>query len=181
MTAPVFVLTVVTSADGFIARRAGEPPQLWASPEEQALFYADIEAADWAIMGRRTHEDADRAERRRIIFSSGAPGWRRKTQLWLDPKGLAAGDLAALVEGVRPLRRGVILGGTRVHDWFLAQGGIHEVHLTIEPVRFGVGLPVFSGQEGDPERVMEGAGFGRVSDGRLNAGGTRYQVWRPGG
>jgi len=35
---PRFTLLVVCSADGFIARRPGEAPSAWASPEEQAVF-----------------------------------------------------------------------------------------------------------------------------------------------
>ena len=41
-----FTLTLVVSADGFIAPRAGVSPQDWASAEEQELFFADIEQAD---------------------------------------------------------------------------------------------------------------------------------------
>ena len=38
-------VAVVTSADGYIARSHDEPPQAWASAEEQALFFADVEEA----------------------------------------------------------------------------------------------------------------------------------------
>ena len=46
-----FTLTVVTSADGYIARATDHPPQAWASAEEQVLFFRDVEAADWVILG----------------------------------------------------------------------------------------------------------------------------------
>ena len=69
-----FTLTVATSADAFISRSTDEPPQAWASEEEQALFFRDVEAADWAIMGRNTHQAADKPHRRRIIFSSQKRG-----------------------------------------------------------------------------------------------------------
>lgn len=172
---PTFTLTLVTSLDGFIARAADEPPQAWASPEEQALFLRDVAAADWAIMGRNTHEAADRPERRRIIFSTKTRGWKRPTQLWLDPGPLTPADLAARVSALRPLERGLILGGTRVHDWFLAHRAIHVVHLTIEPVRFGSGLPIFSDQAGrDPLQVFVSRGFRPGAVRRLNDGGTLY-------
>ena len=86
-------------------------------------------------MGRHTHEAADKPHRWRIVFSSQAAGWQRPTQLWLDPGALTPGDLAKRVAEVRPLARGLILGGTRVHDWFLAHRAIHRVHLTEEPQR----------------------------------------------
>lgn len=170
-----FTLTVATSADGFISRSTDEPPQAWASAEEQDLFFRDVEAADWAIMGRNTHLAADRPDRRRIIFSTKTDGWKRPTQLWLDPAGVEPGDLAARVAPVHPLRTGLILGGTRVHDWFLAHRAIAEVHLTIEPVAFGRGLPIFTGQiDRNPVTAFTRRGFHVVSEETLNAAGTRY-------
>ena len=175
---PHFTLTVATSADGFIARAHDDAPQNWASPEEQALFFRDVEAADWAVMGRHTHEAADKPHRRRIVLSTTISGWQRPTQLWLDPRGIAsADDLPALVEEVHPLERGLILGGTRVHDWFLAKNAIDRVHLTIEPVIFERGLPIFSDQVGkDPLQIIEKKGFIVRFDETLNARGTRYFV-----
>lgn len=170
-----FTLTVATSADGFISRSTDEPPQAWASPEEQALFFRDVEAADWAVMGRNTHEAADKPHRRRIIFSTSKQGWQRPTQLWLDPKKLVPKDLAALVDERRPLVSGLILGGTRVHDWFLFHDAIGDVHLTVEPVVFEDGLPIFSDQQSrDPVDVFTAHGYCITEDRQLNSAGTRY-------
>ena len=176
---PEFTLIVVTTADGFIARDPGHSPAGWASAEEQALFFAEVEAADWGIMGRHTHQAADRPDRRRIVFSSALarPEWRRPTQLWLDPSGLNPDDLAALVAEVRPLRRGLILGGTRVHDWFHAAGRISRVMLTVEPVEFGAGLPLFTGQPGPAEEVLARLGYRLESERALNASGTRLLMF----
>lgn len=180
MSDPVFTLTVVTSADGFIARHPGESPQAWASPEEQALFFADVEAADWSVMGRATHEAADRPDRRRIVFSTQKTGWQRPTQLWMDPADATPAALAKAVAGVHRLEKGLILGGTRVHDWFLQQGAIDRVHLTVEPLVFGSGLPVFSGQEdADAVALFTARGFRVVEERRLNEGGTRFLVLAP--
>ena len=172
-----FTLTVATSSDGLISRSTDEPPQAWASAEEQTLFFRDVEAADWSIMGRNTHEAADRPLRRRIIFSTTRSGWQRPTQLWLNPDEATPEDLATMVGGVHPLNAGLILGGTRVHDWFLAHDAIHRVHLTVEPVVFGDGLGIFS-EDGvqDPVAAFTSRGFGVESDVVLNAEGTQYLV-----
>ena len=182
MTRPAFTLAVVTSADGFIARAADDAPQTWASPEEQALFFADVEAADWAVMGRHTHEAADRPDRRRVVFSAaaGTGVWRRPTQLWIDPGPVDPADLPRLVGAIHPLREGLILGGTRVHDWFLAHRAIDRVHLTVEPLRFGTGLPMFGGYTGRADEVLAALGFVKRSERSLNAGGTLHSVWTPG-
>ena len=90
-------------------------------------------------------------------------------------------DLADHVADVQPLTNGLILGGTRVHDWFLAHKAIHQVNLTIEPVTFGKGLPVFSdAQQADPVENFTSQGFEIEHDERLNSAGTRYLVLRPG-
>lgn len=175
-----YLLTVVVSEDGFIARSVGEPPQAWASVEEQELFFVDVEAADWAIMGRHTHEAADRPDRRRIVFSSKVSGWKRPSQLWVDPECLTPQTLPEQVREVHALARGLILGGTRVHDWFLAHGAIDCVHLTVEPVRFGTGLSVFSdARSGDPVEEFTRRGFEIISEERLNSAGTRFLVLEP--
>lgn len=170
-----FTLAVVTSADGFIARHPGHGPWEWASAEEQALFLAEVAAADWAIMGRGTHQAAPRPDRRRIVFSAAVPQpeWRQPTHLWLDPAGMTPDDLPALVAGAHPLRHGLILGATRVHDWFHAGAGIHRVLLTVEPVRFGGGLPLFTGQAGPAEAVLERLRYLPQTERALNAAGTR--------
>lgn len=170
-----YTLTIVTSADGYIARAIDHPPQAWASAEEQVLFFEDVEAADWVILGRNTHEAAERPDRRRIVFSRTVEGWQRSTQLWVDPAKLTPEDLPALVETARPLNKGLILGGTTVHDWFHRHRAIDRVHLTIEPVEFGSGLPIFTGQAlRDPVQVFERAGYGITSERMLNTTGTRY-------
>lgn len=177
-----FTLTVATSADGFISRSTDEPPQAWASSEEQALFFRDVEAADWAIMGRNTHLAADRPDRRRIVFSTKTRGWQRPTQLWVDPSKSTPADLSTLVGQVHPMKTGLILGGTRVHDWFLEHGAIHDVHLTIEPVAFGTGLPIFTGQcDRNPVNAFTRRGFHILSEETINAAGTRYLELAPDG
>jgi dihydrofolate reductase len=176
MTRPHFTLAVVASTDGYIARHSGHGPWEWASAEEQAIFLAEVAAADWAIMGRGTHEAAPRPDRRRIIFSASAPDpeWRQPTHLWLDPAPHTPDGLAALVAPVHPLRRGLILGATRVHDWFHAAGRIDRVLLTIEPVTFGTGIPVFTGMEGPADSTFARLGYRTLSERPLNATGTRF-------
>jgi dihydrofolate reductase len=179
---PTFTLLVVTTSDGFIARHPAHSPADWASPEEQALFRSKVAAADWGIMGRRTHEAADRPDRRRIILSTSAPEphWRRPTQLWLDPAGLTPDDLATLVAPVHPLRHGAILGGTAVHDWFHRAGRIDRVLLTVEPVSFGTGLTIFTGETGPAEEVLARHGYRRTEERVLNPAGTRLLTYLPG-
>ena len=79
------------------------------------------------------------------------------------------------MSGVHPFEKALILGGTRVHDWFLVHHAIDRVHLTIEPITFGDGLPVFSAQiSQDPVEIFDHAGFEVDNETVLNDAGTRY-------
>jgi dihydrofolate reductase len=84
-----------------------------------------------------------------------------------------------MVAQVRPLRRGLILGGTRVHDWFHAHRRIDRVLLTVEPLDLGGGLPLFSGAEGPAEAVLAARGYRQVDSRLLNRGGTRLLTFLP--
>jgi dihydrofolate reductase len=173
-----FTLTAVVSADGYIARRAGEHPGSWASAEEQARFLVEVPGYDWAFMGRTTHETAFRTDRRRVVFSHAANGleWREKTHLWVDPNEVSLTDILAALMPVRPPRRCIVLGGATVHDWFLAHDLIDRVELTIEALRFGGGLPLLTGQPDDVTGELLRRGFAIVEQQELNVQGTRLLV-----
>jgi dihydrofolate reductase len=175
MPRTTFTLTAVVSADGFIGRRAGEHPGSWASAEEQVRFLAEVPTYDWAFMGRTTHETAFRTDRRRVVFSRTARGlnWREETHLWVDPGRTPWPEILAALEPVRPPRCCIVLGGAAVHDWFLERDLIDRIELTIEPLRFGTGLPLLTGQPGDPLAALAERGFAVVDEQRLNAKGTR--------
>jgi dihydrofolate reductase len=174
---PTFTLAAVVSADGFIARRAGEHPGSWASAEEQARFLAAVPRYDWAFMGRTTHETALRPDRRRVVFSRGVGlDWRAERHLWVDPARVPMAEILAALRPVRPPRRCIVLGGTTVHDWFFAQDLVDRIEITIEPQHFGAGLPLLSGQRGDAVAELERRGFTVARRQQLNPRGTRLLV-----
>lgn len=181
---PSFTLLAVVSADGFIARQAADNPADWASAEEQARFLAEVPGYDWGFLGRTTHELAFRLDRRRVVFSRQARGldWREARHLWLDPSRHRLADILAELATVHPPERCVVLGGTAVHDWFIERGLVGRIELSIEPVRFGTGLPLLTGQPpGDATAALAARGFLIVDRQQLNATGTRLlTLVRPG-
>jgi dihydrofolate reductase len=174
-----FLLLAVVSSDGFIARHQGDPPSDWASPEEQARFRATMADAVWSVLGRITHETALRPERKRIVFTSTVKGvaWLTPNHLGFNPAG-ATFDEA--LETAKPDGLVAILGGTRVHDYMLEIGRVDEIRLSIEPVRFDEGLPMFTGvawlglDDHLARHGMVRAGEEKV----LNAGGTVERSYR---
>lgn len=173
---PLFTLIAVTSRDGFITGPRGEPPASWASPEEQRLFAETVSAFDWSFVGRVTHTLAWRPNRRRVVFSRSCrtPLWRHPVRLWVDPERV---PLAIILDTIAPVRSPEhcgILGGVAVHDWFAQRGLIDAAELTIEPLTFGAGLPLFSNAAGqDPIATLEALGLSLTDTLTLNAAGTR--------
>ncbi len=156
--------------------RDGASPETWASREEQRHFRGLVADLDWAFMGRRTHELAWHPSRRRVVFSRvlAGPAWRHPFHLWADPARSGLDAILAELRPVHPAERCGILGGVAVHDWFAAGGLIDAAELTIEPLTFEGGLPLFSWAKGlDPCRSLAGLGLRQVGERRLNEGGTR--------
>ncbi len=129
-------------------------------------------------MGRTTHETAFRPDRRRVVFSRSADAldWRENNHLWVDPARVGLEKILAVLAPVRPPRRCVVLGGVTVHDWFLERDLIDRIDLTIEPLRFGAGLPLLTGQRGDVVAELARRGFVVSDRQRLNQQGTELLV-----
>lgn len=173
---PSFTLVAVTGRDGYMTGPDGEPPHLWASPEEQVRFAETVSALDWSFIGRLTHTLAWRPNRRRVVFSRSfrTPVWRHPSRLWVDPDRVSLATILAVLRPVHPPEHCGILGGLGVHDWFAERRLIDAAELTIEPVSFGGGLPLFSGMTApDPRLAMRALGLVESDVVTLNAGGTR--------
>ncbi len=171
-----FTLIAVTSRDGFITGPAGEPPQLWASLEEQVIFAESVGALDWAFIGRRTHWHAWRPDRRRVVLSRRVhtPLWRHPRRLWVDPDRVPLATILEMLRPVHPAEHCGILGGVGVHDWFAERGLIDAADITIEPLTFESGLPLFSAWiSGDPLASMAALGLVETDAITLNAKGSR--------
>ncbi|MBM3545701.1 MAG: hypothetical protein FJX54_02010 [Alphaproteobacteria bacterium] len=174
-----FVLLAAVSADGFIARHPGHPPWEWASAEEQARFRAAMAQVTWSVLGRVTHETAHRPERKRIVFTSSVTGvaWLTPNHLGFNPAGATFDEV---LETAKPEGTIAILGGTRVHDYMLEIGRVDELRLSIEPIRFDEGLPMFTGVAWlglDGHLVRHG--MVRVGeDEKLNDAGTVERIYR---
>ncbi len=173
---PRFTLIVVTSRDGYITPTNGASPGSWASREEQRLFRGLVAGLDWAFMGRRTHELAWRPDRRRVVFtgSFAGPAWRHPMHLWADPGRVSLDAILARATTVHAAWNCGILGGVGVHDWFARGELIDAVELTIEPLDFAGGLPLFSWARGmEPGLALTQLGLVQVGERVLNEGGTR--------
>jgi len=136
----VFIIAALT-ADGFIGKDASHLAN-WTSPEDKKKFVRLTKEAGVMIMGARTFETIGRAlpGRKTIVYTSQpqkvtAEGVETTTE---EPAKL----LARLEkEGYTSV---AICGGASIYAMFMQAGVVTDLYLTIEPILFGQGVPLFS-------------------------------------
>lgn len=138
------ILIAAVSANGFIGEHADQTSLDWTSKEDTKFFVEKTKEIGVLVMGRRTYETIGRPlpGRLNIIMS-------RKPADYSSAPGLLEFTTAEPVEIVRKLEeRGyesvAIAGGATVYSAFLKAGLVNELYLTVEPVLFGTGVPLFA-------------------------------------
>lgn len=133
-----FIIAAV-SADGFIGKDPKEPSTAWTSLADKKHFSEITKRAGVIVMGAKTFATIGKALplRRTIVYSNNsinAPGVEVTT---LPPAELVA---KLEKEGVKEL---AICGGATIYSMFMKTGVVDSIYLTIEPVIFGSGIPLF--------------------------------------
>ncbi len=166
---PVFSLIAVCTIDGKIARHSSHMTD-WSSKEDKDFLHKMLDSSDAVVVGRNTYEVAKGplSKRNCIVFTSsvaGKSGVDQKMSLlaYLDPE--RAGIVGFCSE--QDYMKVAVLGGTRTFTYFLQRGLADEIFLTIEPLVFGEGLPLFDcglGGAGPSGRAGADGGNGVVFD-----------------
>jgi len=136
------LISAVTK-DGYIAKFSGHLPKEWTSNEEQDFFVKDMKNCEFSIMGRVTHELSYKENKKRIIFSRSRKkiNHNNKNHIYFNSDEDSFNNIINLI---KPISKICILGGTLINDYFFDRNLIDEMHLTIEPIVFNRGLPLFS-------------------------------------
>lgn len=135
-----FIIAAIT-ADGFIARNAGQNSFEWTSPEDKRFFVEKSKAARVVIMGAATARTIGKPlpGRLNIVYTDQPeefPGWEATT---MSPADLL-GELAE-----RGYEEAAVCGGASVYTQFMQAGVVGKLYLTVESWVFGAGVPLFSG------------------------------------
>ena len=135
----VFIIAAIT-ADGFIGRDATHLAN-WTSKEDKQLFVKLTKEAGTMVMGARTFDTIGRAlpGRRTIVYTTHPEKYR---DLGVDRTNRDPKELVAQVEKERG-KALAVCGGAQVYDLFLQSGVVTDLYLTIEPILFGTGIPLF--------------------------------------
>lgn len=135
------VLVAAVTADGFIGRSSDHLAD-WTGKADKKLFVQVTKEAGVMVMGSRTFATIGRAlpGRRTIVYTN------RPEQITAEGVETTNESPAALVarlerEGATGL---AVVGGASIYAHFMAAGVVDELYLTIAPLLFGTGVPLFN-------------------------------------
>jgi len=151
--APKITLHMVSSLDGFIARKDNDVGWLESAGNvyERGVSISDEEAAafvktiDCYVLGSRTYEHALElgwvyGDTPTIVVTS------RKLPAARATVDFYSGDIRTLVQGkLAPYRNVWLAGGASLGHRFLELGLVDEILLTVAPVLLGDGIRFFAG------------------------------------
>lgn len=136
----VFIIAALT-VDGFIGRTADHLSD-WTAPEDKKLFVRLTKEAGAMVFGSRTF----------ATIGQALPG-RRNIVLTSKPDTVTAEGIETTQESPAELVRRLqqeganglaVCGGAAVYTQFMQAGMVDELYLTVEPVVFGTGIPLFN-------------------------------------
>lgn len=139
-------LIAATTADGYIGRHSTDKSTNWTSKEDKAFYVSQIKTADVIVMGSTSFDTFNRYPKGSnwVIYDFHP---EERTNPAPDRINFKATNLPPkkLVEEFKQAgyKRVGICGGKSIYSMFMAAGLINKLYLTVEPVVFGSGIPLF--------------------------------------
>ncbi len=165
----IFTAVAVQTIDGKIARHAKHNVN-WSSREDKTFLHRQIKASDVIIVGHNTFEVAKKAlakkeftTRNYLVFTRSVATTKRLNPqtLLINPNRV---DIKKFVTQAG-YTKVCILGGTQIYGLMLKQNLIDDFFVTIEPLVFGIGQPLF-------DLPIKNIKFDLISIKKLNKTGT---------
>lgn len=134
-----FIIAAI-SADGYIAERADQVSTSWTSAEDKTFFSERTKQAGVVVMGATTFKTIGRAlpGRHMIVYSTSPIEAEGVETTTAEPMALLA-DLEQ-----RGFKEIAICGGASIYTQFMKAGAVQTLYLTVHPVVFGAGIPLFT-------------------------------------
>lgn len=138
----VFIIAAVT-ADGLMGAHDAHRSLDWRSKEDSRFFIDTTKASGVMVMGAATYK---------TFRMKRAPPGRRLIVYTRHPDEIVGENIETTDENPRELidrlategyESLAVCGGAMINSLFLDAGLVDEVYLTVEPVLFGTGVPLF--------------------------------------
>ena len=128
------------SLDGLISLHESAPVT-FTSREDKELLRHTIENTDCLLVGRRTYELSQSIlEKRTCVVFSNNPDLRS------HKPNITYSQLSK--ESIQKLsgsgKKFLLLGGSQIYHWFIKEGLVNELLLTVEPIVLTQGVPIIS-------------------------------------
>ena len=132
-------LIAAVSIDGRIAGYSGHSSD-WTSTEDKDFLHTMLDKSDCIVVGHNSYEIArEPLSKRNCIVFTGSGDKSDTGVVYFNP---AKEDFFGFVKG-KGYTSIAVLGGTGVYTYFLEHDLCTDFYVTIEPVVFGNGLPLF--------------------------------------
>jgi len=132
-------IIVATTLDGFISPLEHTNSTTWTSGADKDFFIKKTKEAGVIVMGRTTFETIGKAlpGRKMVVYSPEPLNVEGVETTTLPPQEL----LEKLEkEGFSDV---AICGGSSIYSLFLRSGCVSKLYITLEPILFGNGIPLF--------------------------------------
>lgn len=118
----------------------------WTSKEDKKFMRALLDTCDVIIVGNSTYKTAKKplSKRNCIVLTRSVKTSKRVSEnlLYLNTKSISLRKCIQKAEYTKI----AVLGGAQTYSYCLENGMLDELYLTIEPVLFGAGIPLFDGK-----------------------------------
>lgn len=141
-----FSAVAVVTIDGKIAKDKDHFTN-WSSFEDKKFLKSQIDRSDLIILGRQTFEMVKKRlpsqifnKRHYLVFTSKpAEKSKYRNVAWIKP---TKKEIRSVLKsgGYHNI---CVLGGTSTYSTLLAMNLISDIYLTVEPIIFGSGMPLF--------------------------------------
>ena len=171
MARPTFFALAVMTLDGRIAKHSNHESS-WSSKADKMFLRKKLAGCDVIVVGKRTYDVSRKplSKRNCIALTRSVATTRRAGErcLYCNPRETS---LKRLIQQLG-YRTVCVLGGTKTYSLMLKLGLLDELLLTVEPLVFGAGLPLFDLAASPAPR------FHLVSIKKLNRQGTLLLHYR---
>jgi dihydrofolate reductase len=138
------VLFAAITLDGKIAK-SEQSGSDWTSKEDTEFFLSELDKCDLCVCGRNTFEAPRKkmVKRNRLVLSNKVSGLDRVDDnlTFINPLDE---DLSKYISA-HNYKRVAVLGGGGVYAFFLMEGMVTDIYLTLEPLVFGSGVDFLAG------------------------------------
>ncbi len=164
------IAIAVSSINGKITNGKNSKVGSWSSKEDSAFFSSMISKARLIVMGKGTYEASrsiivlKKSKLRVVLISNPKKYSKEEMPGQLEFSNLNPKKLVQSLQK-RGYREMLLVGGSKVYSSFLKQGLIDEIYLTVEPLIFGQGKPLFENGKFESKLKL-------IKPKRLNSKGT---------